>query len=79
MNHEDIAVPIGRLPLSPDGPVDQLRSDPRYCAWSQAHEASEWALQEWFRTPGRESYLRFRSAADREDCAQDALAAARGL
>ena len=51
-----------------------------YDAWSDAHEESEGAWRTWRSGGGREAYLAYRAAADREDAAQDAVvaAAARG-
>jgi len=50
------------------------RSDPLYCAWSDAHETAELAWRTWRESPGEAAYLSFRAAADREDAAQDAMA-----
>ena len=47
-----------------------------YDAWSDAHEEAEGAWRTWRSGGGREAYLAYRAAADREDAAQDALAAA---
>ena len=49
-----------------------------YDAWSDAHEESEGAWRTWRSGGGREAYLAYRAAADREDAAQDAVAAAAG-
>jgi hypothetical protein len=46
-----------------------------YAAWSDAHEEAEDAYLRWRRDGGTEAYARFRAAQDREDAAQDALAA----
>ena len=43
-------------------------------AWSDAHEETEGAWRTWRSGGGREAYLAYRAAADREDAAQDALA-----
>ena len=48
-----------------------------YDAWSDAHEEAEEALFAWIRSGGAEDYAVYRAAADREDAAQDTLAAAR--
>ena len=45
-----------------------------YDAWSDAHEESESAWRTWRSGGGREAYLTYRAAADREDAAQDAVA-----
>jgi len=47
-----------------------------YDAWSDAHEEAEHALRTWRYAGGEEAYLAYRAAADREDAAQDAVAAA---
>jgi hypothetical protein len=48
--------------------------DAVYVAWSDAHEEAEDAWRTWRFGGGREAYLAYRAAADREDAAQDALA-----
>jgi hypothetical protein len=48
--------------------------DALYDAWSDAHEETEGAWRTWRSDGGRDSYLAYRAAADREDAAQDALA-----
>ncbi len=47
-----------------------------YDAWSDAHEETEDAWRTWRYAGGREAYSAYRAAADREDAAQDAVAAA---
>ena len=47
-----------------------------YDAWSDAHDEAEDAWRTWRSAGGREAYLTYRAAADREDAAQDAVAAA---
>jgi acyl-CoA reductase-like NAD-dependent aldehyde dehydrogenase len=47
-----------------------------YDAWSDAHEEAEHAFCEWKLLGGRQRYSLYRAAQDREDAAQDALAAA---
>ena len=47
-----------------------------YDAWSDAHEEAEAAYRTWRFGGGREAYAAYRAAADREDAAQDAVAAA---
>jgi hypothetical protein len=47
-----------------------------YDAWSDAHEEAEGAWLGWRADPGPEAYAAYRAAADREDAAQDAVAAA---
>ena len=47
-----------------------------YGVWSDAHEEAEEAYREWRLGGGREAYSLYRAAQDREDAAQDALAAA---
>jgi hypothetical protein len=47
-----------------------------YDAWSDAHEEAEDAWRTWRFGGGREAYSAYRAAADREDAAQDAVAAA---
>jgi hypothetical protein len=46
-----------------------------YAAWSDAHEEAEDAYVSWLHDGGPEAYAIFRAAQDREDAAQDALAA----
>ncbi len=56
-----------------------LRREPAYNAlydaWSDAHEEAEGAWRTWRSGGGREAYATYRAAADREDAAQDAVAA----
>jgi hypothetical protein len=47
-----------------------------YDAWSDAHEEAEGAWRTWRSDPGPAAYAAYRAAADREDAAQDAVAAA---
>jgi hypothetical protein len=47
-----------------------------YVAWSDAHEEAERAWLTWRSGGGREAYLAYRAAVDREDAAQDLLATA---
>jgi hypothetical protein len=47
-----------------------------YDAWSDAHEEAEGAWRTWRSDGGVDAYLTYRAAADREDAAQDAVAAA---
>ena len=47
-----------------------------YDAWSDAHEEAEHAYLSWRSSGGGEAYALYRAAQDREDAAQDALAAA---
>lgn len=51
--------------------------DALYDAWSDAHEDAEGAWRTWRSGGGREAYSAYRAAADREDAAQDAVAAGR--
>jgi hypothetical protein len=46
-----------------------------YLAWSDAHVEAEEAYAVWQRGGGESAYLIYRAAQDREDAAQDALAA----
>jgi hypothetical protein len=46
-----------------------------YLAWSDAHVEAEEAYVSWRRCGGERAYLAYRAAQDREDAAQDALAA----
>jgi hypothetical protein len=48
--------------------------DAVYDAWSDAHEEAEAAWRTWRFGGGREAYVAYRAAVDREDAAQDALA-----
>jgi hypothetical protein len=48
-----------------------------YDAWSDAHEEAESAYVAWRRSGDRHDYAVYRAAQDREDAAQDALAATR--
>lgn len=50
--------------------------DAIYSAWSDAHEEAEEAYWTWRASGGTEAYAAYRAAADREDAAQDMLAAA---
>ena len=47
-----------------------------YGVWSDAHEDAEEAFHTWRLSGGAEEYTLYRAAQDREDAAQDALAAA---
>jgi hypothetical protein len=46
-----------------------------YMAWSDAHVEAEDAYHAWLRDGGAPAYIVYRAAQDREDAAQDALAA----
>ena len=46
-----------------------------YDAWSDAHEEAEHAYVKWRANTGGDEYTVYRAAQDREDAAQDALAA----
>ena len=46
-----------------------------YAAWSDAHEDADLAYLHWQRTAAARDYVLYRAAQDREDAAQDALAA----
>jgi len=46
-----------------------------YDAWSDAHEEAEDAYRAWLAGGTAEQYAVYRAAQDREDAAQDALAA----
>ena len=48
-----------------------------YDAWNDAHEECEAAWRTWRFGGGREAYIAYRAAADREDAAQDGVASAR--
>jgi hypothetical protein len=45
-------------------------------AWSEAHEEAAHAYGSWRALKSRPAYAAYRAAQDREDAAQDALAAA---
>ena len=45
--------------------------------WRDAHEEAAAAYRAWLRAPTPTAYAAYRAAQDREDAAQDALAAAR--
>ena len=47
-----------------------------YDAWNDAHEECEAAWRTWRFGGGREAYIAYRAAADREDAAQDGVASA---
>ena len=47
-----------------------------YDAWSDAHEEAEHAYLAWRANMGGDRYTVYRAAQDREDAAQDSLAAA---
>ncbi len=47
-----------------------------YDVWSDAHEEADDAFRAWTLRGGVEQYALYRAAQDREDAAQDALAAA---
>ena len=48
-----------------------------YDAWNDAHEEAEEAYRVWRASGAGEDYAVYRAAQDREDAAQDALAATR--
>ena len=48
-----------------------------YDAWADAHEEAQDAYAIWLVTKGSDDYAVYRAAQDREDAAQDALAATR--
>jgi hypothetical protein len=47
-----------------------------YDAWGDAHDEAEGAWRTWRANGGHAAYAAYRAAADREDAAQDAVAAA---
>ena len=49
---------------------------PVLAAWRDAHEDAALAYHSWLGTPTPAAYAAYRAAQDREDAAQDALAAA---
>ncbi len=49
-----------------------------YDAWSDAHEEAEHAYRGWLGSGAADDYALYRAAQDREDAAQDALAATAG-
>ena len=51
--------------------------DAAYDAWSDAHEEAEHAFVVWRKLAGADHYAVYRAAQDREDAAQDSLAASR--
>jgi hypothetical protein len=53
--------------------------DALYDAWNDAHVEAEAAWLTWRSAGGREAYLAYRAAVDREDAAQDALSLAETL
>jgi outer membrane protein TolC len=48
-----------------------------HSAWSEAHEEAAAAYREWRALRTADAYVAYRAAQDREDAAQDTLAAAR--
>ena len=77
MGHHELKLLLDQVP---DTRELILRREPAwsavYDAWSDAHEEAEGAWLTWRSGGGREAYLAYRAAADREDAAQDQLAAA---
>jgi hypothetical protein len=67
MSHDELRSLLGRIP----------RPSPLHCAWSDAHAEAEHAWRAWRSAPGAAAYAAYRAAADREDAAQDAVAAGR--
>ena len=53
------------------------RSSVEHSAWSEAHEEAAGAYRTWRSQRSREAYAAYRAAQDREDAAQDLLAAQR--
>jgi hypothetical protein len=51
------------------------RAGAEYAAWRDAHEEAATALLDWSALRDRETYVAYRAAQDREDAAQDILAA----
>jgi hypothetical protein len=47
-----------------------------YDAWGDAHDEAEGTWRTWRANGGHAAYAAYRAAADREDAAQDAVAAA---
>ena len=80
MRHPVLTVLVAGVPhprvLSPRrAPARGAEWNALYDAWSDAHEEAESAWRTWRSGGGREAYLTYRAAADREDAAQDAVAA----
>ena len=80
MGHHELKLLLDQVP---DTRELILRSAPardvHYDAWNDAHVEAEDAWLTWRSGGGREAYLTYRAAADREDAAQDALALAETL
>ena len=77
MGHHELKLLLDQVPDTRElilhrGPA----LDAHYDAWNDAHVEAEHAWLTWRCGGGREAYLAYRAAADREDAAQDQLAAA---
>jgi len=80
MSHHELkllldAVPDTRELIFRREPARGAEWNALYDAWSDAHDEAESAWRTWRSGGGREAYLTYRAAADREDAAQDAVAA----
>jgi predicted metalloendopeptidase len=77
MSADDLRVLLDEVP---DTRELVLRRGERWSAvhdaWSEAHDEAVQAYRRWRALRGRASYVSYRAAQDREDAAQDALAAA---
>ena len=75
MGHHELKLLLDQVP---DTRELILRREPaldaHYDVWNDAHVEAEHAWLTWRSGGGREAYLTYRAAADREDAAQDALA-----
>ncbi len=75
MGHHELKLLLDAVP---DTRELILRREPLqnalYDAWNDAHVEAEGAWRTWRSGGGREAYVAYRAAADREDAAQDALA-----
>jgi len=75
MGHHELKLLLDQVP---DTRELILRREPLqnalYDAWNDAHVEAESAWRTWRSDGGREAYVAYRAAVDREDAAQDALA-----
>ena len=75
MGHHELKLLLDQVPDTRELILRHGRAlDAHYDAWNDAHVEAEHAWLTWRSGGGREAYLAYRAAADREDAAQDALA-----
>ena len=75
MSLDELKILLDAVPDTRELVLRRVAADALYDAWSDAHAEAEGAWRTWRSDGGRDAYAAYRAAADREDAAQDAVAA----